>query len=99
MSLLVVSERTLQKGRDLPKFHQRREMLSLNDKRYQIHPYPQKSQDELPSAAALSPGWGRNKLNRNGSLLSLQDPERSPTLLRMEMTAIRKRFSVGLRAF
>lgn len=78
-------------------------MLSLKDKRYQIHPYPQKSLDELPSAAALSPAGGggmqRNKLNRNGNLLSLQDPERSPTLLRMEMTAIRKRFSVGLRAF
>lgn len=75
-------------------------MLSLKDKRYQIHPYPQKSLDELPSAAALSPGGeGGNKLNRNDSLLSLQDPERSPTLLRIEMTAIRKRFSVGLRAF
>lgn len=33
-----VSERTFQKGRDLPRFHQRREMLSLKDKRYQIHP-------------------------------------------------------------
>lgn len=44
-------------------------------------------------------GGGGDKLNRNGSLLSLQDPERSPTLLRMEMTAIRKRFSVGLRTF
>lgn len=75
-------------------------MLPLKDKRYQIHPYPQKSLDELPSAAVLGPGGeGGNKLNRNDSLLSLQDPERSPTLLRMEMTAIRKRFSVDLRAF
>lgn len=86
--------------KDTPKVPPEKGDAGLKRQKYQTHTSSQVVLDELPLELLLSVlEWGRDKLDRNGSLPSLQNPERTPILLRMKMATTRLRLSDGLWGF
>lgn len=76
--------------KDSPKVLPEKGDAGLKRQKYQIHTSSQIILKELPPELLLSAlEWDRNKVDKSGSLQSLQDPERIPVLLRMEMAATR----------